>query len=83
MSARHELSRITIDIPKVDHKKLKALAAVMGKSMRELVLESIASRLQGGQVPNKKTKKAIADIEKGKGLIEVKDVEALFKKWNS
>lgn len=39
------LSRMTIDIPEEVHKKLKAMAAVQGKSMRQLVMESINERL--------------------------------------
>ena len=31
------LFRMTIDIPVEDHKRLKALAAVLGKSMREII----------------------------------------------
>ena len=47
MSTKSELSRITIDIPKEDHKRLKALAALEGKSMRELIMESIEERISG------------------------------------
>ena len=34
-------TRITFDIPTVDHKKLKVLAALEGKSMREILIEII------------------------------------------
>jgi esterase/lipase len=40
------LSRITIDIPKADHKKLKTMAALQGKSMREIVVQSIKNYLK-------------------------------------
>jgi hypothetical protein len=40
------LSRITIDIPEKDHKKFKALAAMEGTTMRELVIEFIESHLK-------------------------------------
>jgi mRNA interferase YafQ len=33
------LARMTIDIPAEDHKRLKALAAILGKSMREKPLD--------------------------------------------
>lgn len=49
MSTKSELSRITIDIPKEDHKRLKALAALEGKSMRELIIESIEERILAAQ----------------------------------
>ncbi len=45
MSAKSHLSRMTIDMPEEDHKRLKALAAVLGKSMREIVLEWIHEHL--------------------------------------
>lgn len=40
------LSRITIDIPKEDHKRLKAIAALEDKSIREIVIESINTYFQ-------------------------------------
>ncbi len=43
MKNREELSRITIQIPKTEHKRLKARAALSGKSMREIILELIIS----------------------------------------
>jgi len=83
---RNEMSRITIDIPIADHKRLKAIAAVLGKSMRDIVIDSIEEHLlkvkipSKGKVPNKKTLKAITNIEEGKNLIEAKDAEDLFNK---
>ena len=81
MSTRNELARMTIDIPKVNHKKLKALAAVLGTSMRDLVLDAIEDFVERKK-PAGKLKQTIKEIEAGKGLVEVDDVEALFKKWN-
>ena len=80
MDIKKDLSRITIDIPKVDHKKLKAIAAILGKSMKEIVIESIEEYLSSSKIPNKKTLKAIADTQEGKGLIKTKDAQDLFKK---
>ncbi len=80
MSIKKELSRITIDIPKEDHKKLKALAAILGKSIREIVIDSLEQHLYNSKTPNKKTLKVIADAHAGKGLTTAKDVEDLFKK---
>jgi len=45
MNKKNDQSRITIDLQSDDHKKLKAVAAVLGISMRELVVESIKDRL--------------------------------------
>ncbi len=80
MNIKKDLSRITIDIPKEDHKKLKAMAAILGKSMREIVIESLEQHLSSSKTPNNKTLKVIADAHHGKGLTTAKDAEDLFKK---
>lgn len=83
MNTRGSLSRITIDIPKTEHKKIKATAALLGVSMRELILEAIHSIeecLKSDHIPNKKTLKAIEDAAKGKGLIRGKKAEEISKK---
>ena len=83
---RDETSRITIDLPIANHKRLKAMAAVLGKSMKDIVIDSIEEHLHKVKIPgtentpNKKTLKAIANIEEGKDLIEAKNAEDLFKK---
>ena len=46
MEKKEKTARFTIDIPNNDHKRLKALAALKGKSMRELVMQSIKSQLR-------------------------------------
>lgn len=77
---KKELSRITIDIPVADHKRLKAIAAILGKSMRDVVMDSIKEHLHQVKIPNKKTLKAIANIEAGKDLVKTEGVEDLLKK---
>jgi ribosomal 50S subunit-associated protein YjgA (DUF615 family) len=80
MDGKRELSRITIDISTANHKRLKALAAILGKSMRDIVVDSIEEHLHKVKIPNKKTLQAIANIETGKDLIQAKDAKDLFKK---
>ena len=46
MNKKENLSRITIDIPEEDHKRFKAIAAIQGKSMREIVVEAIQEHLK-------------------------------------
>ena len=79
MSVKSNLSRMTIDLPNEDHKRLKALAAVLGKSMREIVAEWIHGNLYSENTPNAETLKAIESVEKGKGLIQADDVADLFR----
>jgi metal-responsive CopG/Arc/MetJ family transcriptional regulator len=57
MNSSKNLSRITIDIPETDHKKFKALAALKGKSMRELVVEAIKNHLKEDEKLEEKSKK--------------------------
>ena len=78
MNIKNDISRITIDMPIADHKKLKAISALLGKSMRELVIESIREHLY--KYPNKETLKAINDIESGKDLTKAKNANDLFEK---
>lgn len=80
MSTRSSLFRMTLDIHAEDHKRLKALAAILGKSMRELLADWIHGNLYSENTPNVDTLKAIDSIEKGKDLIETKDASDLFKK---
>ncbi len=80
MSVKSNLSRMTIDLPNEDHKRLKALAAVLGKSMREIVAEWIHGNLYSENTPNAETLKAIESVEKGKGLVQADDVADLFRK---
>lgn len=80
MNTKNDLARITIDIPKKDHKRLKALSAILGKSMRNIVVESLEERLYSKKVLSKETLKTILDVEKRKGLIEAENIEDLFKK---
>lgn len=60
MNIKNDLSRMTIDIPKQDHMKLKAMAAVLGKSMKEIVIESL--ELFSANLPNNKMLEAISNI---------------------
>lgn len=80
MNEKKEISRITIDIPLKDHRKLKALAALLGKSMRDIVIDSIEEHLQKIKVPNKKTLEVMANIEAEKDLIKAKNAADIFKK---
>ena len=79
-------TRVTVDIPTVDHKKLKMLAAYHGKTMREVFVELIEHGLEHYQecsedhVPNETTKKTLEKVKTRKGLKKADTVEELFKK---
>jgi len=80
MTAKSNLSRMTIDIPEEDHRRLKALAAVLGTSMRKIIIEWIHENLYSSNTPNTKTLEAIKQVEDGENLIEGDNMEDLFKK---
>lgn len=79
-------TRVTFDMPTIDHKKLKMLAAYYGISMRDILVDVVHEGLEGYQeckldhTPNAITKKAIANIEAGIGLEEASTVAELFRK---
>ena len=79
-------TRVTVDIPTADHKKLKMLAAFHGKSMREIFVELIEHGLEHYQEcpenhkPNEITRKALENVKTRKGLKKATTVEELFKK---
>ena len=79
-------TRVTVDIPTIDHKRLKMIAAFYGKTMKEIFVELIERGLEQYQEcaeshePNETTKKAIENVNKRKGLKKAASVDELFKK---
>lgn len=59
-------TRMSIDVPLKDHKRIKVLAAAEGATLREFVIECIHKKIYPEKQPNKKTKKAIEDTRNGK-----------------
>jgi len=56
MPAKKGFQRLTIDITKESHVKLKMMATIAGKSMHSMIVESIEKRINGF--------KGLATIEK-------------------
>ena len=80
MSTKSHYSRLTIDLPDADHKRLKALAAVLGVTMREIIAHLIHEHLYSTNSPNRETLEAIASVEKAKDLVESTDIDDMFRK---
>lgn len=76
---RKERTRVTVDFPLEEHRRLKAVSALMGLSMQEYIIECVEEKLYSTNIPNAKTRKAIEDVEKGKGTKAAKDVDDLKK----
>lgn len=43
---KNKLARMTIDLSREEHQKLKALAAILDKSLKELVLDAVNAYLK-------------------------------------
>ena len=80
MNGKNGMSRITLDIPKESHKRIKALSAVIGKSMREIIVDAVNDSFKRTKIPNIKTLEAMKNVENRKGLKSYDSVEDLFKK---
>ena len=69
-------TRMSIDVPLKDHKRIKIFAAAEGASIREFVIECIHERIYPERHPNKKTLAAMAAARKGK-TAKAKDFDDL------
>lgn len=71
------IARLTIDLSKSEHKRIKTAASLMGTTIKDLVLISVDNFLHSK--PNKVTLKAMKQSEKGKGLKKFKTLDELFE----
>ena len=79
MTTAHEITRMTIDFPKKEHQKLKALAAMMGISLRQLVLNFVHSGVEKLKIPNKTTLAAMKEADEGKNLTSYKNIDSMLE----
>ena len=67
MDNRKNLSRLTSDIPKQYHLKIKSIALLTGKTIREVLMDAIDSIdiecLTSTHLPNKETRKVLDEIK--------------------
>jgi hypothetical protein len=79
MLAHHQdHSRLTFELPAVDHKKLKALAALAGVSLKELILNCLKENLLTENVPNEETIRVFKETDEGKNLTRYKNADDLI-----
>ena len=76
-STHRNVVRTTLDIDVIEHKKLKAIAALKGMSLRELVLDCVREKYE--RVPSDETLEAFRQSESGEGLTEYKTVSSMIK----
>lgn len=75
-NAKTKPARLTIDLSKAEHKRLKMAALLIGTTMKDLVLISVGEFLL--KKPNKVTLKAMRQSESGKGLKKFKNAKDFF-----
>ncbi len=73
-------TRMTIDVPARQHRRLKAIAALRGVPMKQIVLECIDKELYSQNIPNGETLKVFQETDEGKNLYHYEDVDEMFKK---
>ena len=70
MDNRKNLSRLTSDIPKQYHVKIKSIALLTGKTIREVLMDAINAIslkcITSDHIPNKETQTVLEEIKKGK-----------------
>ena len=74
-------TRLTFDMPVSEHKRLKALAALRGVSLKKLVLSCIHETLYSSLSLNEETVKSLKETDEGKGLTKHKDVDDMLKNF--
>ncbi|MCX6991111.1 MAG: hypothetical protein NTX49_08640 [Chlamydiae bacterium] len=70
-------TRMSIDIPIKDHKRIKILASAEGVTLKDFVIGCIQERMSPEKKPNAKTCKAMNDARKGK-TFKAKDLSDLY-----
>lgn len=82
MSTKTEVIRFTMDIPKEIHTMLKVKAAAIGKSMRDLLIESALNENKNTDIARllkPENREILASIQRGLGQ-EAKTSWSEFKK---
>lgn len=77
-----DTTRMTIDIPYEEHKKLKAIAALRGVSMKAIILECLSRELYSDNVPNKTTEKVFKESDQNKNVNYYDDLNDLRSRLN-
>jgi len=79
MSANTEIKRITLDVPSDLHRKLKAISALLGMTLKEYILNCVEEKTFLKE-PKEPLRRAMEDSSREEGLTEYKDLQDLIKK---
>ncbi len=74
---RRKKTRVTIDLLPEEHKRLKAIAAIQGTTLQDLIIECIDEKMHK---PNAKTIEIIRKAEKGENLVKCNDFDDFINK---
>ncbi len=73
MNNRKNRSRLTADLPKEYHLKIKSIALLTGKTIREVLMDAIdaidVECITSTHLPNKETRKVLDEIKEGKNIV--------------
>jgi hypothetical protein len=93
MKTRTNITRMSVELSKVLHHKVKSVAALHGKSIRELIIAGLYWELEeikqkkcpfkNRGIPNAETRKVLDEIMRGEGLIKGEGLDEFFKKIGS
>lgn len=80
MSKKEPTTRVSVDLPAEEHRKIKAIASLLGISLQEYIRSCVEEKLYAKKIPNDETKKAFEDLEKRRNLSIYESVDDLIKK---
>ncbi len=72
------MSRITIDVTGEQHQRIKVLASLQNKTIKELLLGNLEENIERNYNPQ--TLKALDDVQNQKGLRSYSSAQKLFKR---
>jgi hypothetical protein len=73
-------TRLTFELPAIDHKRLKAIAALGGVSLKDLIVNCLRENFLSENIPNEETIRVFKDTDERKNLIHYKDADDLIDK---
>ena len=68
---REEKTRVTVDFPRNEHRRLKAVAALSGVSMQQYIIGCVEEKLYSENIPNAKTRKVFKKTDEDAKLKEL------------
>ena len=61
-SRRHKTTRVTVDFPDHEHRKLRAMASLEGVTLQEYIRSHVMEKVGSTEIPDPKFRKMVADL---------------------